>query len=260
MAEEASATSEAPQTQNPGINDQATLDAAIAAETAKMSVQPEEEAKEVQVEEVKPEKEPEKIDYRTKFSAIKKGYDQLALEKKQLETKFKEYEDQKQFQAMDYDQKLEYIAKENQELKGVVGQLQGALEQSQSEMVAKADAARLEEFLSDDADLSLSPQLQQLFRMVATSTDPVPPELSGGKEMNWNEVNFEDIKTAYFKPMLEKVSGTRVKTRERQIVGKSAPVTEEFTDAAIAKMSKGEYERNKAKILQQYGIKANLIN
>lgn len=257
MADQTSATLVNDDVQDLEVNDQATLDKVIAAETAKMSKSPKGEDSQSQADLVnKAEDKPkdEGVDYRTKFSEIKKAHDQKAQKLKELEAQIKQAEESKAFQSMDYDQKLEHMNKKLEERDLLLSQLQEMIQQQDVITAQKADEMAIQDFISKDTDLSVAPQLQTLFKMIANSDELVPAEIAGDKEVRWREVPLEDIKRVYFAPMLEKMTGTRVRTKDRALSSTSSTVDDEFTEAQIAAMSPAEYERNKPKILKKFGI------
>lgn len=257
MADQTSATLVNDDVQDLEVTDQATLDKVIAAETAKMSKLTEGEEKKEDLQKTEPQKEEkvsEEIDYRTKFSEIKKAHDQKAQKLKELESQIRQAEESKAFQSMDYDQKLEHMNKELEERDLLLSQLQEMIQQQDVITAQKADAMAIQDFISKDNDLSVAPQLQTLFKMIATSDELVPASIAGDKEVRWREVPLEDIKRVYFAPMLEKMTGTRVRTKDRALSSAASNVDEEFTEAQIAAMSPSEYERNKPKILKKFGI------
>ena len=241
MADESTTSTEvAAENLATGITDQATLDQAIAEETAKL--QPEKKEEPVTpIVEVKEEKVETKDPDR--YSALRKDYDKLASELKAFKAKEKLAETKSKLADMDYDQKIDFLL-ENQH----------KVEPEEPTTTEPVSDTSIDEFITSDKDLkSLGPEIQKMFRALATSDDYVDSTLSGGQKIKWKEVKLEDIKQAYFQPMLDKLAGTRVTIKVRPLKGQASIPDEGFTPARIAKMSPKEYEKNREKILRSMG-------
>jgi hypothetical protein len=68
------------------------------------------------------------------------------------------------------------------------------------------------------------------------------------------DYSLESIFDARFKPKLEKLSGTKITTKERKVLS-SKPIQEVNNFQDVSKMGKAEYEKHRQDIFKGVGIK-----
>ena len=258
MLDDTSATSNAAAGQDPiEIVDQATLEQAIAQETAKQTGEEQPASEPAPEDTPKPESvkaEPVE-DYRERYINMRKDYERIIKEKKALEEAKSNEEFKSKFQDLDYDQRLALIADELQQTKAKYSEFETKIASTLQQQVVQEDQALIDSYLTSDPELSNHPELHSIFKMYAMSDQLVDPSITGGKEIPWNQVKLEDIKTTIFKPVLEKVSARKVTVKEKPLIGSSPKVEDDLTEEAIEKMTPHEYEQNRAKIYKKYGIR-----
>lgn len=228
------------------IVDQATLDKALEETAPKAEVK-------AQVDEPKPVVEEP---YKQRYSALRSDYDKLSKELKDMKAQAKSAEVKAKLSEMDYDQKIEYLADEQAKRDQLQEELQSNLQRQAEQETVQADNSVLEDFISSDKELQLlGPEVQRMFKAIASSNEFVDPALAGGQEVKWKEVKLDDIKTHFFKPLLDKLSGTKITVKERKVRSESSSVADDtLTPERISKMSAKEYEKNRDKILRASGV------
>jgi len=238
------------------IVDQNTLEKAIEAETAKIESTSEVTESSIE-EEVKVQPKETVDDSGDRYKNLRKDYEKVVKELKEIKAKSKSEEVKTKLASLtDYDEKLAFLAERDAEKDALYEELKENLSKQQELEMFQADQERVEDFITSDAELKmLGKEVQKIFRAIATSNDYVDSELSGGQQIRWNEVKLEDIKKHFFKPMVEKLSGTKITVKERPLRGNVTTVEDELTPEAVAKMSSQEYEKNRSKILRMAGVR-----
>lgn len=224
------------------INDQATLEAALAInEPIEGDEQPVEEAK---TEE--PKEEPKKLlgkynsaeDLAEAYKSLQAEFTKRNEELKTLKTvqKQKELEGIK---SLGYDEQMDFLLNEIQRLKDdQESQSQKLVEVSQ-EAIIDQDRKALESFISSKPEL-VETNMDDIFRELATSP-------------TYAEYTFDSIYESKFKPKLDKLMGTKVKVKERPLKGQAKTVDKSFDN--VGGLSRVDYEKNRLQILREAGIK-----
>lgn len=232
------------------IVDQETLDQALSQdEPAEEVEESTEEANTEQLEE-KPEQLEEKSEklymgkYRTEadmenaFKSIQAEYTKTSQELKQLrqEQKTKELESVK---SLGYDEQMEVLLNRIQELEAQQGEQSTQYSELQEIAAMEQDAIELENFIKTRPEL-VETGMDDIFRTLAQHPD-------------LRNYTFESIYNAKMKPKLEKLMGTKIKVKERPLHGQTKAPSKPTTD--VSAMSPSEYEKHRATILQEAGIK-----
>lgn len=253
MLDDTNATSTADANQDLDITDQATLEKAIELETVKAQGGTAPEPKnEPQPEEKKAEPVE---DYRDRYSQLRKDYERLVKEKKDMEQSKSAEEFKTKFSSLDYDQRLEAIIDELHQTKAKYSEFETKLSDAYQSQRVEEEKAQIDSFLASDPELSNLPELHNIFKMYAMSDALVDSSLTGGEQIPWKSVKFEDIKKAVIQPILDRVGAKKITVKEKPLMGSSPKIEDDLTEEAIAKMTPSEYEKNRSKIYKKYGIK-----
>lgn len=235
------------------INDQATLDAAIAEETAKLGESQEVTPEEVVVEEKEAVNQPTE-NYQQRYSEVRKDYDRLVKELKDLKSSKQAEETKGKLQEMDYDQRLEYVVDRLNQYENQFSQLQDGLSEQFVTQSKAEDQAHLDSFLTSDSELKEFPELHGIFKMYAHSDQLVDAEKYG--DTRWNQVKLEDIKATVIKPMLEKLAGKKITVREKPLRGQSTPTVDSgWTPEKVAALTPQQYEKHRIEIFKSMGMR-----
>jgi len=228
------------------INDQNTLDQALANEPVTETIEPTEET-ELQPK-VKAEKSelPEPIlgKYRTREDA-EKAFTEIQATATKAQQELAELRREKQAAKFDQFKDLEYADKEAmnftfqkiQELEDFRDNMLAALQESQQQQVVDSSLNEVENFIEGN-ELLRESGLDEEFKLIATHP-------------SMQEYTLESIYESRIRPKIEKLMGKKIRVTERGVSNSTAPERSKNLD----EMSMEEYEASRTKLLQGAGIK-----
>lgn len=226
------------------VVDQETLDAVLAQKPVKEEVA-EEETSESLEEEVQT-KETNEGKVFGKYANVleaEKAFKEMQARATKAEQAIKEIERKTlsekslaELQNMDYDEKLEYLLKRDIDRETLLQEFKSKLEPEYS---PDDDSTAMDKYIGQNRMLR-EYGLDEIFREIASK-----PE--------YREYTFESIYEAKIKPMIQKVGGTKIKVKEKPIMGNSSVPTESFGD--VSKMSDAQYEKHRLEILRSAGVR-----
>lgn len=226
------------------IVDQDTLNQALSQD--ELTTAEEVVVEDTDTEESKEPKEPEKKekilgkygntdDLVNAYTSLQTEFNKRNEELKKLKTSLKEKE-RESIQSLGYDEQVKYLVDRITELEAQQEEKQNEAMQYSMEALHQQDMQNLNSFISKTPEL-VETGFDDLFKEIA-----LRPE--------YREYSFESIYNTLLKPKIEKLMGTKVKTKERLIKGQA----KQERTGDLSDVSKSEYEKNRLDYLREAGI------